>query len=125
MPAYPAAEGVRPQLAADYVAPQTELERSIAAIWQDVLKTDQVGRHDNFFDLGGHSLLIVQVHARLRSLATTPLAIADMFRYPTVATLASFLNRAPGQPAGPDPLQARIAKQRQADQLRHESRSTS
>ena len=88
--ALPAAEGGRPQLDANCVAPQTEIERSIAAIWQDVLRTDRVGIHDNFFDLGGHSLLIVQVHARLRSITPAPITIADMFRFPTIAALASF-----------------------------------
>jgi len=121
--ALPVAEGARPQLDANYVAPQTEIERSIAAIWQDVLKTDRVGIHDNFFDLGGHSLLIVQVHARLRSITPVPITIADMFRFPTIATLASFLNRVPDQPVGSDKVHDRIAKQHRADQLRHESRS--
>ena len=123
--ALPAPDGARPSINANYAAPQTDSERALAAIWQDVLKVERVGRHDNFFDLGGHSLLIVQVHARLGSITPKPITIADLFRFPTIATLADFISRAPGQPAGPDKLQDRIAKQRRADQLRYESRSTS
>jgi hypothetical protein len=59
----------------------------------------------------------------LKSITPAAIAIADMFRYPTIATLANFLNRAPGQSAGLDKLQERIAKQRQADPSRHENRN--
>ena len=122
--ALPAPDGARLSRNANYAPPQTDLERALAAIWQDVLKVERVGRHDNFFDLGGHSLLIVQVHARLGSITPMPITIADLFRFPTVATLVDFMSGAPDQPAGSDKLQDRIAKQRRADQLRHESRST-
>ncbi|MHC5720227.1 MAG: AMP-binding enzyme, partial [Nostoc sp.] len=47
------------------VAPETELEQTIAIIWQEVLHVEKVGIHHNFFDLGGHSLLMVQVHSKL------------------------------------------------------------
>jgi len=50
-----------------YVAPRTEAERSIAEIWQAVLKTERVGIHDNFFNIGGHSLLAVQLVARIKT----------------------------------------------------------
>ncbi len=121
--ALPAPDGARPQISANYAAPQTDIERALAAIWQDVLKVERVGVHDNFFDLGGHSLLIVQVHTRLKSITPAAIAIADMFRYPTIATLANFLNRTPGQSAGLDKLQDRIARQRQSEQSRHENRN--
>jgi acyl carrier protein len=55
----------RPRLEEAFVAPRTSLETLIAEIWQDVLGVDRVGRYDNFFDLGGHSLLSMQVVARL------------------------------------------------------------
>jgi acyl carrier protein len=52
-------------VADDYVAPRTEMEKTLAAIWQDVLGIERVGVHDNFFDAGGHSLLAVRVVTRL------------------------------------------------------------
>jgi acyl carrier protein len=70
------------------VPARTEAEGAIAAIWQDVLKVPEVGMHDNFFDLGGHSLLILQVHARIRETFDTQLSVAQMFQCPTVGALA-------------------------------------
>ncbi|MBX3328835.1 MAG: amino acid adenylation domain-containing protein [Nitrospira sp.] len=68
---------------------QTDTERAIAEIWKEVLGLEAVGRHDNFFDLGGHSLLLGKVLTRVRSLSTRPLAMVDLFQYPTVQTLAA------------------------------------
>ncbi len=65
----------------------------IADIWQGVLNVDQVGANDNFFDMGGHSLLAVQVHHKLQDLDVKTLSITDMFRFPTVRSLAGFLNK--------------------------------
>ena len=88
--ALPAPEGTRAAAsAAAYVPPRDELERTIAAIWRDVLKVDKVGVEDNFFDLGGHSLLLAQVHSRLGEALGRDLALLDLFRYPTVGALAA------------------------------------
>jgi acyl carrier protein len=89
----PAPENLRPQLAEDYVAPKTSLERTIAAVWQDVLGIDNVGVHDNFFDLGGHSLLVVQVNSKLRKELNRDISLVEMFKYPSVSALATFLSR--------------------------------
>src|SRR5207244_664126 len=62
--ALPAPTGSHP-LSAPHIAPQTGLERTIAAIWQALLQIEAVGREDNFFELGGHSLLMVQVQHKL------------------------------------------------------------
>jgi natural product biosynthesis luciferase-like monooxygenase protein len=72
-------------------APQGELEKTIAAIWQDVLGLPQVGTSDNFFDLGGHSLLVVQVQRRLREACGREVSITDVFRLPTIQSLAAHL----------------------------------
>lgn len=74
-------------------APQSDLERLIAAVWQEVLGVSSVGLDDNFFDLGGHSLLTVQVHRRLKEQMGRPLSITDMFRFPTIRALAAFLGQ--------------------------------
>ncbi len=71
----------------NYVAPDSGLERTIAEIWKRVLAKDKVGIHDNFFDLGGHSLLLAQVHTRLRQ-AGHYVSMIDLLRWPTVAALA-------------------------------------
>jgi acyl carrier protein len=68
------------------------LEQSIAAAWKEVLKVDQVGVHDNFFDLGGHSLLLVRLHMKLRESFGSSLTITDLFRFPTVGALAAHLS---------------------------------
>jgi len=73
-----------------FVAPVTENGRRIAAVWQEVLGVDRVGRNDDFSDLGGQSLLMVRVHTRLRDVYGN-LSLTDLFQYPTVSALAKFL----------------------------------
>jgi len=90
--ALPAPEGLRPELTAIYMAPRTEVERSIAAIWQDVLHLDKVGMHDNIFDLGAHSFLLTEVHSKVQSLLNKEIPLIDMFKYPTVSTLAKYFS---------------------------------
>jgi acyl carrier protein len=63
--ALPQPSNVRPEGEEEFVAPRTPMERAIAEIWQDLLGVEKVGVDDNFFDLGGHSLLSIQVVARL------------------------------------------------------------
>jgi len=88
----PAPDGLRPRLDTSYIVPRTALEQSIATVWQEVLGVSAVGVFDNFFDLGGHSLLLVKVHSKLRGITPRPLSIIDMFRYPTVDALAKRLS---------------------------------
>jgi amino acid adenylation domain-containing protein len=70
-----------------FIAPDSGLERTIAEIWKRVLSKDKVGIHDNFFDLGGHSLLLAQVQASLRQ-AGNDISMVDLLRWPTIADLA-------------------------------------
>ena len=97
--ALPAPEAVRPELAAAFVAPASELEHAVAAIWRDVLDLDRVGLHDNFFDLGGHSLLLVQVAARLRRELGREISMVELFRRTTVAQLVALLSGDGPEPA--------------------------
>ena len=69
----------------------TALEKSIAAIWQDLLGLENVGIRDNFFDLGGHSLLLGKLHARLKKDLDADIAMVDLFRYTTIESLARYL----------------------------------
>ena len=89
--ALPAPEGLRRDLAAGYVAPRSGLERTIASVWQKVLNLESVGVHDNFFDLGGHSLLMVQVHAQLSAELNKDLPLIRLLEHPSVSSLAKYL----------------------------------
>jgi acyl transferase domain-containing protein len=80
----PASRYSRPELETTYVAPRNDLERSIATIWQDLLGIEQVGVHDNFFGLGGHSLLIIQYLSRLRQTFQVEIPIRALFEKPTI-----------------------------------------
>jgi amino acid adenylation domain-containing protein len=87
--ALPAPELASPDRA--YVAPRRPLETALAAIWAEVLGVERVGVKENFFDLGGHSLLLMQVQARLGETLDRKIPIVDLFRFPTVAALAEHL----------------------------------
>jgi amino acid adenylation domain-containing protein len=71
-----------------YAAPTTELERSLAEIWQAVLKVERIGIHANFFDLGGHSLLATQVVSRLRDTLQIEIPLRVLFETPTIAGMS-------------------------------------
>ncbi|HEV2864152.1 MAG TPA: amino acid adenylation domain-containing protein [Pyrinomonadaceae bacterium] len=92
--ALPDPESVRPELKEVYAAPRNELERTVAAIWREMLHLEKVGVHDNFFDLGGHSLLMVQTHGKLQQALGREIAVIHMFQYPTISTLAEYLSSA-------------------------------
>ncbi|GJL71693.1 MAG: hypothetical protein NMNS01_08920 [Nitrosomonas sp.] len=77
----------------DYEPPVNELEMIIAEIWSDVLGIHQVGLQSNFFDLGGHSLLLIKVKQRLEEHLGIQMAIVDLFKYTTVAGLAKFVTQ--------------------------------
>jgi acyl carrier protein len=83
----------RPALETDYVAPRTEVETRIAVVWQQLLGIDRVGIHDNFFDLGGHSLVAIQVVSRLRDDFSVDLSVEGLFDSPTVAGVAGLVEQ--------------------------------
>ena len=88
----PAPEKER-QLDRSYAPPQKELEKVIVHIWQELLQVERVGIDDSFFDLGGHSLLIMRAQSRLQEILHTEISITDMFKYPTVRALVQYLSR--------------------------------
>ncbi|MDZ7630668.1 MAG: amino acid adenylation domain-containing protein [Gemmatimonadaceae bacterium] len=71
--------------------PMSEAQARVAAIWRSVLRVDQVGPNDNFFDLGGHSLLVVKVLTALRAESSREITLVDLFQFPTVAAQANLL----------------------------------
>jgi len=100
----PPPEGERPELKQAYAAPRTPVEGLLADIWSQALRVEQVGIHDNFLELGGDSILSIQVVARARQ-AGLKLTPRQMFQYPTVAELAAValceteVGSEPGAPA--------------------------
>ena len=110
--ALPAPESER-QSEEAYVAPQNELEKIIAGIWQELLQVEKVGVHDNFFDLGGHSLLIVQAHSRLHEVVDRELSLTDMFRYPTIEKLTKYLTQEQNEELSLEKIHDRARKQKE------------
>ena len=78
--------------AVDYLAPRSEIERLLVEIWKQTLGVEKPGLKDNFFDLGGHSLLLAQVQSRL-SQAGHEVSMLDLLRNPTIEALAARLNQ--------------------------------
>jgi acyl carrier protein len=110
--ALPAPDAAVAAPSAAYVAPASDLETTVARVWQEVLQVPQVGMQDNFFDLGGHSLLIVQVLARLRKETGLQVPMTDLFRFPTIRSLVDHLS------AGGDDSAQRMQTQDRADARR-------
>jgi len=102
--ALPAPEGSRPTLEAEFVAPRTPVEETLAGIWAHVLGLEQIGVQDNFFELGGHSLLATQILAKIRAAFQVELPLAVLFNALTVADLAREVAQAQIQATGAQDL---------------------
>lgn len=87
----PAPDYQRPELNAPYTAPRNETEQAIQDVWKQLLPVDQIGICDNFFDLGGHSLLLVQMQRRINEVLHASVSVVDLFRFPTIAAIATFV----------------------------------
>lgn len=81
----------RPQLDTEYVAPTTDIERTLVGFWEDLLGVDQVGVADSFFDLGGHSLIAVRLFAMIKKTYRTEFPISVLFEAPTIAQCAALV----------------------------------
>jgi aryl carrier-like protein len=120
--ALPAPESSRQGTGQAFIPPSNEIEQKIAAVWQDLLRLQQVGTHDNFFDLGANSLLMMQANGRLREALGRHISLVDMFQHPTVASLAAHLGA--GEDAAPAAAatgQDRAQSRRDAMQRRREA----
>jgi natural product biosynthesis luciferase-like monooxygenase protein len=120
--ALPAPEASRQGSGEAFTPPSNEIERQIAAVWQELLRLEQVGTHDNFFDLGANSLLMMQANGRLREALGRHISLVDMFQHPTVASLAAHLDAGEGNgaPAAAATGQDRAQSRRDAMQRRRE-----
>jgi thioesterase domain-containing protein/acyl carrier protein len=78
-------------LSPDFVSPRTEIEKTLAAIWMDLMRIERIGVHDDFFDLGAHSLMAVRAVSKIREAFGVDLPLASLLEAPTVASLAKIL----------------------------------
>ena len=90
----PAPDQSRPELDQSYVAPATESERAVARIWAQVLGVERIGIHDDFFELGGNSLLATQLISRMHETFQVQLPLRSIFESSTVAELAALIDEA-------------------------------
>ena len=74
-----------------HIEPSTRLDQIIADVWKDALHIEQIDIHENFFDLGGHSLLLARVQYQLSKVLEQDLSLVDLFRFPTIAALSEHL----------------------------------
>jgi hypothetical protein len=110
--ALPEPDRQRPEQSAEFAAPRNNLERALVEIQRKVLNLNQVGVHDNFFDLGGNSLLVVEAYRRMASLANGKCQVLDLFKYPTIRSLAEFLGNGDESPQiGAEEIRQRVLRQ--------------
>jgi len=103
------------------VMPRNKLEQAIAEVWKEVLKTDRIGINDNFFDIGGHSLLMAQAHSRLQEVFCKKLPLIKMLEHSTVSSLARYLGEEQDQNTNFEQSRSRALKQREG--LRRQSQA--
>jgi len=111
-----------------YVAPRSEVERTIVSAWQEVLQIEKVGVNDNFFDLGGHSLLLIQLQSKLQEVLNRDVSLIEMFKYPTISSLATYFSQEQREQISSQPSSDRAIVRRESalrqKQLRQEYRAT-
>ncbi len=88
------AKSTRPQMSSDFVAPTHDIERTLAGIWEELLGVEQVGVRDNFFDLGGHSLIAVRLFAMIKKTFQVDLPMSVLFEAPTIESGAQVIEQA-------------------------------
>lgn len=105
----------------NYVPPLNQIEKGVAKIWAESLGLEQVGVNDNFFDIGGHSLLAVEIAAKLTKEFNVEIPVVDLFEKPTVSTLAALLSSVMSKQAAPTPELESEEQEDNVDQLMAES----
>jgi amino acid adenylation domain-containing protein len=115
--ALPEVTNERPGLDTHYSAPKTKIESALARIWGELLFVDQVGAHDNFFDLGGNSLVASLVISRVIQTFNLELPIKALFLSPTVAEMAAIITQKQGERASDEELAQML---REVETLREE-----
>jgi acyl carrier protein len=112
--ALPAPGSERPNLASEYVAPQSDLEKTLATMFQAALRQDKVSVNDNFFDLGADSLMLTTLHRRIQVELKREFPITELFQFPTIRSLAERLGVNHKDDDLGDKVQSRAQQQRAA-----------
>lgn len=127
--ALPQPEHQNPMTELSGVMPHTEAERIIATVWQEILQLERVGIHDNFFNLGGHSLLLGKMQFQLQERFGQEISVIDLFKYPTIHRLANYLSLNSSEQSDSQPgrnraetRSTRQASMKQKRQLRQQHR---
>jgi hypothetical protein len=102
----------------NFVPPQSKSEAAIAAIWQELFGLERVSVEENFFDLGGHSLLLLQMHRALQEGLYPNLSVVTLFENPTVRSLARYMDDS-GSPGSNGSSDFRARAQQQRGALQH------
>jgi amino acid adenylation domain-containing protein len=97
------------------VKPKNKMETVVSAAWQKLLDVEDISVHDNFFEIGGHSLMMVNLHAELEKNLEKTFSVVELFQYPTIATQAKFLSSSSTENMATNDVQIRTTRQR--DQL--------
>ena len=102
------------EVSTEYVEPETDLEKQIAEVWKEVLGLERVGIHNSFFDLGGHSLLLLQLREKLNKVVEKEISVVDLFQYPNISAFAKFLEKQDAESEKLNSVNERSKLQRQA-----------
>jgi acyl carrier protein len=108
--ALPEPDRTRPDLANPFVAPRLPVEKHLAEIWTEVIGLDQVGIHDNFLDLGGHSLQATQIISRVIRTLQVELPVQALFDAPTVAEMAVVITQHQAQTATEEDIERMLTE---------------
>jgi hypothetical protein len=108
--------GASSALSNQYQAPQGALEEILASIWQSLLQVPKIGRQDNFFDVGGNSLLIIPLVHRVNAATQRGLTVMDLFKFPTISELAAYCTSPAAAVASP--VRARPGVKQRRDKLK-------
>ena len=106
-----------------YLPPSNEIEKILVDLWKELLGLDKVGIQDNFFDLGGHSLLVVQLHRLLKAAIDRPVPLTDLYRFTTIQALSNHLTSGESRSEDPQATTDRAKRRRDALQKRRRRRS--
>ena len=108
--ALPEVENARPKLDTLYVSPRTPAEEQLATIWAEVLSLDRVGIHDDFFDLGGHSLSATRIVSQVFKQFHLEIPLRSLFESPTIAEMAKAIVAHQGKQIGNEALERMLAE---------------
>jgi hypothetical protein len=110
----PAPNFVRSQPSFNFAAANTPMEQMLTGIWTKELGLEKVSMNDNFFDLGGHSLLLIRVQAKLNEALKSNVSIVELFQYPTIRSLALHLAKGSAKPDRLPKVQERADRRAEA-----------